>query len=80
MGYYLIWSVNWVHGSNIQLIGRKRTIQVAAVIALIAGIVQAAAVNVSMLIAGRILGGFAVGMMSMLSFLSMLTGDSYLND
>ncbi|KAL1954426.1 hypothetical protein VTO42DRAFT_1196 [Malbranchea cinnamomea] len=45
--------------------GRKRSIQIAAVIALIAGIIQAAAVHVGMLIAGRIIGGFAVGIMNM---------------
>lgn len=44
--------------------GRKRTIQFAAVWALIAGIIQAASVNIGMLIAGRVIGGFAVGMMS----------------
>ncbi|KAF9028039.1 general substrate transporter [Hymenopellis radicata] len=45
--------------------GRKRTIQLAALIALIAGVIQAASVHVGMLIAGRIIGGFAVGMMNM---------------
>ncbi|KAH8144591.1 uncharacterized protein LAJ45_11426 [Morchella importuna] len=45
--------------------GRKRTIQFAALVALISGIVQAAAVDVSMLIVGRILGGFAVGIMNL---------------
>ncbi len=49
--------------------GRKRTIQLAALIALIAGIIQAASVHVGMLIAGRIIGGFAVGMMSELMHL-----------
>lgn len=54
-----------VQGSPANLIiGRKRTIQFAALVALISGIVQAAAVDVSMLIVGRILGGFAVGIMS----------------
>ncbi|KFY29291.1 hypothetical protein V491_00113 [Pseudogymnoascus sp. VKM F-3775] len=45
--------------------GRKKTIQFASVFALIAGIIQAAATNVGMLIAGRIIGGFAVGIMNM---------------
>ncbi|EXJ91169.1 hypothetical protein A1O1_04278 [Capronia coronata CBS 617.96] len=45
--------------------GRKKTIAIAAVIALVAGIIQAASVHVGMLIAGRIIGGFAVGMMNM---------------
>ncbi|KFY93020.1 hypothetical protein V500_03954 [Pseudogymnoascus sp. VKM F-4518 (FW-2643)] len=44
--------------------GRKRTIQFASVFALIAGIIQAAATEVGMLIAGRIIGGFAVGIMN----------------
>ncbi|CZR63798.1 related to transporter (major facilitator superfamily) [Phialocephala subalpina] len=45
--------------------GRKRTIQFAALFALIAGVIQAVSVNVGMLIAGRIIGGFAVGIMNM---------------
>ncbi|KIY69255.1 general substrate transporter [Cylindrobasidium torrendii FP15055 ss-10] len=45
--------------------GRKRTIQVAALIALVSGAIQAGSVHVGMLIAGRIVGGFAVGMMNM---------------
>lgn len=45
--------------------GRKITILIAAIIALIAGIIQAASVHVGMLICGRIVGGFAVGMMNM---------------
>lgn len=45
--------------------GRKRTIMFAAVWAVIAGIIQAASVHVGMLIAGRIIGGFAVGIMNM---------------
>lgn len=44
--------------------GRKRTIQFAALWALVAGAVQAGSVHVGMLIAGRIIGGFAVGIMS----------------
>jgi MFS family permease len=45
-------------------IGRKKTIAIAAAIAVVAGIVQAASVHIGMLIAGRIIGGFAVGMMN----------------
>ncbi|KAI0310356.1 general substrate transporter [Amylostereum chailletii] len=48
-----------------RLVHRKRTIQFAAVVALIAGAIQAGSVHIAMLIAGRILGGFAVGMMNM---------------
>lgn len=40
---------------------------IAAVIALLAGIIQAASVHIGMLIAGRIVGGFAVGIMSKFS-------------
>ncbi|KAK7204911.1 general substrate transporter [Myxozyma melibiosi] len=45
--------------------GRKRTIMFAACWAVVAGIIQAASVKVGMLIAGRIIGGFAVGIMNM---------------
>jgi MFS family permease len=47
------------------LLGRKRTIQFASIFALLAGIIQTTSINVGMLIAGRIIGGFAVGIMSM---------------
>ncbi|KAL4938453.1 hypothetical protein BDV06DRAFT_231868 [Aspergillus oleicola] len=52
-------------GWSADALGRKRTISIGAVIALIAGIIQAATVHVGMLIAGRIVGGFAVGIMNM---------------
>ncbi|KAJ8096521.1 general substrate transporter [Lipomyces tetrasporus] len=45
--------------------GRKYSIMFAAVWALIGGIIQAASINIGMLIAGRIIGGFAVGIMNM---------------
>jgi MFS family permease len=51
-------------GWSADYLGRKKTIMIAAVIALIAGIIQAAAVHIAMLITGRIVGGFAVGIMS----------------
>jgi MFS family permease len=53
-------------GWSADYLGRKKTIAIGAVIALIAGIIQAATVHVGMLIAGRIVGGFAVGIMSQL--------------
>jgi MFS family permease len=53
-------------GWGADYLGRKKTIAIGAVIALIAGIIQAATVHVGMLIAGRIIGGFAVGIMSQL--------------
>ncbi|KAL2795160.1 general substrate transporter [Aspergillus keveii] len=52
-------------GWSADYLGRKKTIAIGAVIALIAGIIQAATVHVGMLIAGRIVGGFAVGIMNM---------------
>ncbi|KAK9235256.1 general substrate transporter [Lipomyces kononenkoae] len=45
--------------------GRKYSIMFAAVVALIGGIIQASSVKIGMLIAGRIIGGFAVGVMNM---------------
>lgn len=45
--------------------GRKRTIQIGAVIATIGGILQAAAMNLAMILVGRIISGWAVGLMSM---------------
>ncbi|KAF2797587.1 general substrate transporter [Melanomma pulvis-pyrius CBS 109.77] len=55
----------WFAGWSADYIGRKKTIMIAAVIALIAGIIQASSVHIGMLIAGRIVGGFAVGIMNM---------------
>lgn len=51
-------------GWSADFLGRKKTIMIGAIIALIAGIIQAASVHIGMLIAGRIIGGFAVGIMS----------------
>ncbi|KAF9034461.1 general substrate transporter [Hymenopellis radicata] len=45
--------------------GRKRTIQFAALWALISGAIQAGSVHIGMFIAGRIIGGFAVGILNM---------------
>ncbi|KAL3417293.1 hypothetical protein PVAG01_11293 [Phlyctema vagabunda] len=44
--------------------GRKRSIQFAAACALVAGIIQTSAINIALLIGGRIIGGFAVGILS----------------
>ncbi|KAG2421025.1 hypothetical protein HFD88_000641 [Aspergillus terreus] len=52
-------------GWSADFLGRRKTIAIGAVIALLGGIIQAAAVHVGMLIAGRIVGGFAVGIMNM---------------
>lgn len=45
--------------------GRKHTIQIGAVIATVGGILQAAAMNLPMILVGRIISGWAVGLMSM---------------
>lgn len=45
--------------------GRKFTIQLGAVICVIGATLQAAAQNLSMILVGRILAGWAVGLMSM---------------
>lgn len=45
--------------------GRKITIQVGACICLVGATLQAAAQNLSMILVGRILAGWAVGLMSM---------------
>jgi MFS family permease len=45
--------------------GRKFTIQMGAVICLVGAILQAAAKNLAMILVGRILAGWAVGLMSM---------------
>lgn len=45
--------------------GRKRTVQIGAAIATVGGILQAAAMNLAMILVGRIISGWAVGLMSM---------------
>ncbi|KAL1859674.1 hypothetical protein VTK73DRAFT_7511 [Phialemonium thermophilum] len=54
--FFAAWSADYL--------GRKKTIAIAASIAVVAGIIQAASVHIAMLIVGRIVGGFAVGMMN----------------
>jgi MFS family permease len=46
-------------------IGRRWTVQVGACICLVGAILQAAAQNLAMILVGRILAGWAVGLMSM---------------
>jgi MFS family permease len=46
-------------------IGRRWTIQTGAIICLVGAILQAAARNLGMMLVGRILTGWAVGLMSM---------------
>lgn len=45
--------------------GRKRTVQIGAFIAAIGAILQATAANLAMILVGRIISGWAVGLMSM---------------
>ncbi|RDW63718.1 hypothetical protein BP6252_11263 [Coleophoma cylindrospora] len=52
-------------GWSADYFGRKRTIQYASLFALLAGIIQASAINIPMLLVGRILGGFCAGIMNM---------------
>jgi len=45
--------------------GRKRTIQIGAAIATVGGVLQCAAQSLAMILVGRIVAGWAVGLMSM---------------
>ena len=46
-------------------LGRKKTVQIGAVIASVGGILQCSAVHLAMILVGRIISGWAVGLMSM---------------
>ncbi|CAE6361008.1 unnamed protein product [Rhizoctonia solani] len=48
-------------------IGRKRTIQFGSLIAIVGCLLQCVAVNIGMLIAGRIIAGLAIGVLSMIT-------------
>ncbi|KAF8607787.1 general substrate transporter [Ceratobasidium sp. AG-I] len=48
-------------------IGRKRTLQVGSLIAIVGCLLQCVAVNIGMLIAGRIVAGLAIGVLSMIT-------------
>ncbi|KAJ5750326.1 hypothetical protein N7533_007354 [Penicillium manginii] len=52
-------------GLTMDRFGRKITIQIGACICLVGAILQASAQNLSMILVGRILAGWAVGLMSM---------------
>lgn len=52
-------------GFTMDRFGRKRTIQIGAVIAAVGAVLQCAAVNLAMILVGRIIAGWAVGLMSM---------------
>ncbi|KAG8715748.1 hypothetical protein FRC11_000377 [Ceratobasidium sp. 423] len=48
-------------------IGRKRTLQLGSLIAIVGCLLQCVAVNMGMLIAGRIIAGLAIGVLSMIT-------------
>lgn len=52
-------------GFTMDSLGRKKTIQLGALISLVGAILQAAATNLAMILVGRILAGWAVGLLSM---------------
>lgn len=52
-------------GLTMDRFGRKATIQLGALICLVGTVLQAAAQNLSMILVGRILAGWAVGLLSM---------------
>ncbi|CAK4030533.1 MFS sugar transporter [Lecanosticta acicola] len=52
-------------GFTMDRFGRKRTVQTGAVIAVVGATLQSAAVNLAMILVGRIVAGWAVGLMSM---------------
>lgn len=52
-------------GLTMDRFGRKFTIQMGACICLVGAILQASAMNLAMILVGRILAGWAVGLMSM---------------
>lgn len=52
-------------GLTMDRCGRKRTVQIGALIATIGGILQCASVNLAMILVGRIVSGWAIGLMSM---------------
>ncbi|KFY22688.1 hypothetical protein V493_06402 [Pseudogymnoascus sp. VKM F-4281 (FW-2241)] len=52
-------------GFTMDRFGRKMTLQIGAIICLVGAILQAAAVNLAMILLGRILAGWAVGLLSM---------------
>lgn len=52
-------------GLTMDRFGRKMTIQIGALICMVGAILQAAAVNLGMMLAGRIMAGWAVGLLSM---------------
>ncbi|KAF2663155.1 general substrate transporter [Microthyrium microscopicum] len=52
-------------GETMDRIGRKMTVQMGAIICLVGAILQAAATSLGMMLVGRVLAGWAVGLMSM---------------
>ena len=53
---------NLTGGYLADLLGRKKTIWIASTLALVGAVLQTAAVNIEMFLVGRILAGFAIGL------------------
>ncbi|KAL9094731.1 MAG: hypothetical protein Q9165_003001 [Trypethelium subeluteriae] len=52
-------------GLTMDRFGRKKTVQIGAVIASVGAVLQCAAYNLAMMLVGRIIAGWAIGLMSM---------------
>ncbi|KAF1357385.1 general substrate transporter [Lizonia empirigonia] len=62
----LAWAGSLVNGPVADKFGRKGSILIAVVIFTIGAVLQAAAVNISMALAGRAIAGFTIGMLTMI--------------
>ena len=52
-------------GLTMDRFGRKKTVQIGGLIAAVGGILQCASYNLAMMLVGRIISGWAIGLMSM---------------
>jgi MFS family permease len=52
-------------GETMDRVGRRMTIMIGALICVVGATIQTAAVNLSMILVGRILAGWAIGLLSM---------------
>lgn len=60
------WAGSLVNGPVADRFGRKGSIEIAVVVFTIGSVLQAAAVNIPLAIVGRVIAGFAVGMLTMI--------------
>lgn len=58
---------NLIGGYLGDLLGRKKTIWLASTLALVGAVLQTAAVNIEMFIVGRVIAGFAIGLVYAIS-------------